>query len=145
MPQIQLPSKKILDILSSVGSAILLLLFVLTVLTFFNIPTGISFFTVQTGSMSPYIRAGSFIITREHSVYRMGDVITYQSTQSGEQVPITHRIVDIYKQNDHTFYQTQGDANSSPDSELVEQDDIIGKVYVRIPVIGYPISFWLSF
>jgi signal peptidase I len=133
--------KKVTEILSIIGGALLLLVLLITVLTYFRIPIGLNFFTVQTGSMTPYIGKGSLIITKDVADYRIGDVVTFDSVQSGETVPITHRIIDIQEIDNNKFYQTQGDANTAPDVDLIQKDDIIGKVYVRIPLIGYIFSF----
>ena len=49
---------------------------------------GFSSAVVVTGSMSPAIEAGDFIVCRESAVYRPGDIITFRSGDS----MVTHRI-----------------------------------------------------
>jgi len=133
--------KNVTKILSIAGGIFLLCIFLITILTYLRIPIGINFFSVQTGSMAPSINEGSFIVTMKVPTYHIGDIITYESIQSGEKVPITHRIIDTNENQGNTYIQTKGDANTAPDVDLVLKKDIIGKVFIRIPLIGYIFSF----
>ena len=71
---------------------------------------------------------------------KVGDILHYRA-ENGE---VIHRIIDIKKDKDgNLLFQTQGDNNNVPDSNLVEEDQIIGKVSIYIPYLGYP-SVWFS-
>lgn len=50
---------------------------------------------------------------------------------------VTHRIVSTSIKDDQTYYKTQGDANPHPDSQLIHHDQVVGKVWLALPVIGY--------
>jgi len=89
---------------------------------------GLRTFTVLTGSMVPEIPIGSMVFTVPQSVYRRGDIITFNRGN----ITITHRIVSM-KQGK---FQTKGDANTIADPQLVQVSDVIGKDYFILPYIG---------
>ncbi len=74
-----------------------------------------------------------------------GDIITFNdwSRTGAENDPIvnTHRIVEVVESADGVKYRTQGDANDSPDTRLVEQEDVIGVVTWS----NYPLGACLNF
>jgi len=107
----------------------------LTVILFITIPVvaltlissrvqifGIQSFVVMSGSMEPSIPTGSVIYTLRLPQYRAGDVIAYKSGK----VNVTHRVVNVSKNESGVYYQTRGDANDDPDSKLVASRDVLG-------------------
>lgn len=97
---------------------------------------GYNYKTVLTGSMEPAIPVGSIIITKEQSSYEMEDIISFQE----EGAIITHRIISI----DRERYITKGDANNVADTEEVQQKQILGKVILTIPLLGYLVMWLMS-
>lgn len=89
---------------------------------------GYSIFEVATGSMSPTLKVGDWILIKKSSSYQVGDIITYQETD----YYITHRIIEI---ND-TNVITQGDANLVADNPI-SKDNIKGKYIMTL--VGLPI------
>lgn len=92
---------------------------------------------VLSGSMVPTYGVGDVIYYRaiEPEQIMEMDVITFES---GDDSYVTHRIVDIIEGE----YQTKGDANLSPDSELVKYEDIKGKVIkFHLPILGHYVMF----
>lgn len=92
---------------------------------------GCRFFYIVTGSMEPTIPVGAAVLVHKNTDgnYEIGDVITFQSTNSqiaGQ--PNTHRIIDKTDMDGKYWYATKGDANNSPDAEPVSQDSVYGKV-----------------
>ena len=93
-----------------------------------------------------------------HPVFNRGDVVVFSKTSEedlkklekyaiiiyniGNQ-QIVHRVIDIKHQNGEILFQTKGDANTSPDLELVSTEQVIGIYKFSIKYIGYP-SVWLS-
>ncbi len=59
----------------------------------------------------------------------------------GEQ-NIAHRVIKKKKKNDIVWYQTKGDNNNVPDTNLVKIEQIKGVYEFRIKYIGFP-SVWL--
>lgn len=98
---------------------------------------GTAFASVTTGSMSPEINAGDFIVVRGQDDYEEGDVITFFDERSG--VYVTHRIAE--KRADGSGFVTKGDANSSPDPYIVASDDIVGEVVAVARGLGSFVTF----
>lgn len=97
---------------------------------------GYNYKTVLTGSMEPAIPVGSIVITKEKSSYEIEDIISFQE----EGAIITHRIISI----DRERYITKGDANNVADTEEVQQKQILGKVILTIPLLGYLVMWLMS-
>ena len=89
---------------------------------------GFSSAVVVTGSMSPAIEAGDFIVCRESAGYRPGDIITFRSGDS----MVTHRIVNTADGG----FVTKGDANNTEDMGVAAPENIRGKVVLRVPGFG---------
>lgn len=93
---------------------------------------------VTSGSMRPLVSPGDVVLIRpaRPQDLAVNTVVLYDRPDTGR---ILHRIVE--ERPDGT-YQTQGDANSSPDSEYVRRSDIRGVAVLAVPWIGRP-SLWL--
>lgn len=89
---------------------------------------GFSVASVVSGSMEPALSVHDLIVTRAQEGYAVGDVITFYS----DGVLVTHRIVGR-EAND---FRTQGDANNAEDVQPVPLEDVVGKVVLRIPLLG---------
>lgn len=96
--------------------------------------------TVLTGSMRPSIEPGDIVVSKEVQPehIRTGDVITYRISKS---TSVTHRVVEVITNRDRLMYSTKGDYNNTKDSELVNTEQLIGRVIFRIPKAGYIGSF----
>jgi len=92
-------------------------------------------FVVQSGSMMPTIKTGSLVFTRPEKTYKVGDIVTF-GPNTKTQTPTTHRIV---AEKDGKF-TTRGDANNGPDLSAITSSDIIGKMYLKIPYVGYAVA-----
>lgn len=112
------------------------------------------FLIVLSESMTPDINMGDVVITAsaQPEEIQIGDIITFkQSTVADSKRCVTHRVINITTtENGSIQFQTKGDANDGPDMSLVESSDLIGKVTLSIPYIGYlphyvktPIGFML--
>ena len=101
---------------------------------------GYSPMTVLTGSMSPAIKPGDVIVVneRDKSNIKKGDIITFKGNGS---MIVTHRVIEVVKENGKLSFKTQGDANNTPDSELVTSEDVVGSLAFRLPGFGYVLGF----
>ncbi len=104
---------------------------------------GFSAMRVLTSSMGEDIPQGSLVITREvdPSSLQIGDDVTYLA---GQNVTVTHRVVDIledYAGTGHRAFVTQGTANSSPDSLVVPDQNLVGKVIFHNLLLGQILAF----
>lgn len=80
---------------------------------------GYSIFSTETGSMSPTIEKGDFVIIKIGDEIKEKDIITYKKNN----VFITHRIEKI----DNDSIIAKGDNNNTED-EAINKSDVIGKV-----------------
>lgn len=89
---------------------------------------------VLSGSMEPKIPVGSICIVNPTNLQELqtGDVVTYQI---GGDTMVTHRITQIDTVNRQVV--TKGDANETEDGSPVPFDNIVGRVKVHIPYLGY--------
>ena len=98
-------------------------------------------YTIISGSMTPNINVYDVVVdirVDNPEDIEIGDVITFYSDdpQVGGGT-ITHRVISIVKdENGEYSYQTKGDYNLIEDESLVEFEDIVGKVALRIPQLG---------
>ena len=103
-------------------------------------------YVIISPSMHPVIKVYDAIVIKraDEADIRVGDVITYKSENpSYYGIMITHRVIDTYVSNGEMRYVTKGDANVSSDQLAVREDQVYGKVVMRIPKIGY-LQYFLS-
>lgn len=104
------------------------------------IPGNIDVKIVQSGSMEPAIKVGSVVVIKPSKKYDVNDVITF-GKDTKEDVPTTHRIIDERVVTGTPMYTTKGDANEDKDIKEVRESEIIGKVLISIPFLGYILDF----
>lgn len=99
-------------------------------------------YVVLTGSMLPEIKVKDVVVTKktEASELEKGDIITFLSSDERFLgLTVTHRIIE--KIQDPTTgeyaFRTKGDANNVADTALVQDYNILGKVILKVPKIGY--------
>lgn len=95
-------------------------------------------YVVLTSSMEPELPPGTLVIVRpvDPGELHTGEVVTYQ-LHSGEPTTVTHRVVGIGSDLTGALrFQTKGDANQSPDPELVRPVQIKGTVWYHVPYVG---------
>jgi len=87
---------------------------------------------VYTGSMETAIPIGSVVVIKpvDPETLKIGDIICFKLS---EPPSITHRIINITNEG----FRTKGDANEDPDQWIVKKENVIGKVTMTIPYIGY--------
>lgn len=113
------------------------------VLSAFPIKGNIQIKVVESGSMEPAIKTGSVALIKPASLYKIGDIVTFEGNfknAKGQKVPTTHRIIEMKVEQGNPIYITKGDANEEADTKEIPQNKIIGKVYLSIPYLGYAIE-----
>ena len=106
-------------------------------------------YVVLTGSMLPDIQVYDVVVTKkiDASDLKVGDVITFASADTRFlNTTITHRIIKKnYDAETKSYaFQTKGDNNNVADSALVPQNNIYGKVILKVPKLGYLQEFLAS-
>jgi len=130
-------------VLQAVSVGVFLLVATLTTMLF----SGLFRFyplSIATGSMSPHIHVGDFVIVErldDEGIAELeeGDVLVFEMTGR----VIVHRIVAVgMGTHGQPTFVTQGDANNAPDAWVVEKEEVIGTTRLRMPMIGYP-TLWV--
>lgn len=50
---------------------------------------------------------------------------------------VTHRVVSTLEINHQIYYRTKGDANDYYDLQLVKSQNVIGRVWIVLPLVGF--------
>ena len=137
--------KNIPNILYWIVIALLILVTVATVLTTQKTPGGYRLFVVQSGSMEPTIKTGSIVLVVSQKQYKENDVVTFLIDPNAKLKDIkstaTHRIIKVIEKDKNINYTTKGDANKSADPNTINQAQVLGKVMITIPFVGWFIAF----
>lgn len=131
----------ILHLINWLVIALITLLAVYLIAPNFNIFGGYRSYVVQSGSMEPSIMTGDIIVISDRAmVYSINDVVTF-TNRDGRVV--THRIAAV-EEGSLRKYHTKGDANRSEDEDFITADQVIGKVVLVIPKLGYFVAYTKS-
>ena len=93
----------------------------------------------MSGSMQPTLKTGSLVIVKPQTNYKVNDIVTFKTKEPGK--TLTHRIAEKKIIGQKALYTTIGDANQAMDSNPLLQQNIIGKVLLSLPILGYLISY----
>jgi signal peptidase I len=97
----------------------------------------LSYVVVARGtSMEPAFHTGDLALVRPADTYSPGQVVAYRSRDLGSTV--LHRIVE----RDGNGYVLKGDNNDFLDPEHPTDDDILGALWIRVPVVGSVMSWF---
>ncbi|WP_144793329.1 signal peptidase I [Microbacterium paludicola] len=122
------------------ASAGILAVLVLVAVLVAGVPlvTGASAFTISGRSMEPALPLGTLIVIQpvEPAEIVVGDIITYQ-LEPGEPTVATHRVVGFGFTAEGRAFVTQGDANDGIDAEPVRAEQIRGRLWYSIPMLGW--------
>ncbi len=93
----------------------------------------------DSDSMKPLITETQLIITKKERINKIdiGDIIAYYNINSREENNIKIQTVKNIKQdNGRTYIITKGENYMYSNNEEVEDDEIVGTVIVKIPILG---------
>jgi len=142
------PKKKLLRFFSVAKTVffILLVTFLCTILVSVliaknsgNSPNvfGYQIYVFKTGSMSPTFPVGTAIVTKipkNPEKLDVGTIVTFVD----DGAVITHRIIEMKKENGEVFYRTKGDnPDNSPDLNLLTPDRVKSVFVMKIPLIKF--------
>jgi signal peptidase len=98
-------------------------------------------FTVLSGSMEPAISTGDVVMTSQirPSEAKVGQVVSFRDP-SGSKRLITHRVRRIRNDGRSYLFTSRGDANNTVERWSVPARGHIGRVWLRIPKIGYVLA-----
>lgn len=91
---------------------------------------------IGSESMTGEIDKGDAIVYESYDgdIIKNGDVIVYRK----EGILVIHRVVGIERINGQTRYYTKGDANEENDRGYITDSDVVGRVSLKLPGVGYP-------
>jgi signal peptidase len=97
-------------------------------------------FVVRSDSMAPAIDAGDVVVVSPTDGEGLdpGTVITFRRADG---TLVTHRIVAVEQRSEGTRYTTKGDANEEPDEQPVAPSQVVGTLWVTIPLVGHLVAF----
>lgn len=97
-------------------------------------------YIVTSGSMEPVIKVGSLVFTAPIESYYNGNIVTFRDGKKY----VTHRIeARLHPEGnyDAPIFLTSGDANDTFDTKKLSHDQIVGRVFLSIPYVGYVADF----
>jgi signal peptidase I len=91
---------------------------------------------VGSGSMSPALNVGDIVLVAKMpaDAVRVGDIVEYRKSAG---VNVIHRVIETLDINSKTYFVTKGDGNADADSEPVAADNIVGRVILTVPKVGW--------
>lgn len=94
---------------------------------------------ITGGSMDPAIPPGAAITPSaiDAADIGAGDIVTVRADNG---VILTHRVVRIIDLPEGRFFELKGDANASPDAQLVPARAVMGRVDSHLPLAGYAVA-----
>lgn len=132
--------KKLFKLIKIIGFFLIILIAIIVILTIIPAFGKYQTLVVTSSSMSPAIKQGGLIFIKKSQGYQKNDIITFKLRADPRSL-VTHRVIAIQKIKNQNWYQVKGDAVKKPDIELVNQNQIIGKLAFTISYLGIPISF----
>ena len=99
---------------------------------------GLHFYSMHTRSMERVIPVGSLVVSSSVPTYTLmvGDIITFRNSLG---ILITHQIHDIQPSQQGVYapsFVTKGTENPTPDREIIQSDQVVGRVIFHIPRVG---------
>ena len=102
-------------------------------------------YMIVSPSMEPNINVYDVVLDKKVNninKLKVGDVITFKSNSIiSNGLVVTHRINKIENNNGEIYFITKGDNNQNPDSGKVNNENIYGKVIMKIPQLGRLTTF----
>jgi len=91
---------------------------------------------VGSGSMRPALDVGdiAFVRSVDPDSVKKGNIISFEDSTGSTTL---HRVVEIQQDGNVLKFITKGDANDSEDASPVQAQQVKGKVWFRIPKLGW--------
>lgn len=129
--------KLLLNTISWGALAVLASMAIFVLSSNYQIFGGYRSYLIQSGSMEPAIMTGDIIVVKSQGSYVINDVVAFNS----EDRVVTHRLISKEGDPANPKFSTKGDANRSQDFDTIGLSQIIGKVVLVIPKLGYLVAF----
>lgn len=95
---------------------------------------------VLSGSMKSEINVGDLVIVKKVDINKLNknDIIAFKTNNN---TVVTHRILEINKDDNKTCFITKGDSNNIKDKDEVCEKSVVGKYVLKISKLGSVILF----
>lgn len=106
----------------------------------------VNLYTIISPSMTPNINVYDVVVAlkTDPSKLKTSDIISFYTDELNTKgLTITHRIIQTSSSEEGYLFKTKGDYNSSADTWIVKEKDIVGKVVFKIPKLG-KVQFFLG-
>ncbi|MBP3441217.1 MAG: signal peptidase I [Clostridia bacterium] len=109
----------------------------------FNLISGAKGYAVTSNSMADTLKRGDVVFVKPVAFeeIQVGDVVTVEAT--GGKYHFTHRVVEVNEAEKTVI--TRGDANDSDDPMPTQGERIVGKMWYKVPLLGYFSILFLNF
>jgi signal peptidase len=116
--------------LAAAVAGVLLLGIVWTFLAPRQLGGSTSYAVIAGTSMEPRLHRGDLVLARSESRYTVGDAVVYRSSELGRSV--LHRVIA----REGSQFVFKGDNNDFVDPARVDEHDLVGRLWIRIPRAG---------
>lgn len=105
----------------------------------FYLQTPTPLLAVESESMEPTLYRGDLVIVRavDPTTLQVGDIVIYNATPVGSDVPIVHRIIEITNVSGILNFRFKGDNNPGPDPWTLNETYILAKVIGSVRYLGF--------
>jgi len=127
--------------LSIAGFLILVLIMVASFTVYILPKFGWRVDNLCSDSMNPELNVGDLVVTHtvEAETVEVGDIIVFYSNDAHENL-VSHRVINI-ERNPSLSFITKGDAYDTSDPFVIPTRNLVGKVYLNVPLLGYLVAF----
>ena len=97
---------------------------------------------IGSDSMNPIYYKGDAVIYKkidDMDIINEKDILVFEYNN----VIVTHRVKNIIKKGNVTYFQTKGDNNNKVDTDLISEEDVLGVVKYVVKYVGYP-TIWIN-
>ena len=95
------------------------------------------YYAIAIGSMKSVFNKGSAVIVqqikKDHNMINIGDIIAYRMNNN----IVVLRVINIKTIANEIYFYTKGKVNSYKDNYKIPKENIIGRVKIKIPYVGY--------
>ena len=133
--------KKVLTLVEPVLIALFIVMILFSTTVYLLPKFGWNAADIASGSMYPELKVGTMVMAKtvSPSELKANDIIVFKP-EATDETPICHRIVEVKNTIPRTF-QTKGDYDPTADTFMLPSANIIGRVDISVPVMGYLVLF----
>ena len=122
---------------------LVLVLLIVAVGSIYLVPAimGFNLAVVYSGSMEPAMPVGALALMQPIDPFEIeiGDIIAFNPVRDPDTI-VSHRVVDILVGSKSLEFRTKGDANEDPDVYNVPAANVLARINLNLPYLGYALT-----